>query len=223
MMVLKKVRDMEHFTMDSIFSAIGELFSDETSIAVSNTTEYIYYRPSKRIDLKIKSGDPIKEGTITHKALAGKQKISEFIDRDIFGVPYYGMAVPLLQEGLITGCVSAIFPTLTTGKSVVTVKYHDGWVPIPYPEVMYLEASDRKTYVVTEKLSGTHKYTLNEFDFLLPKDYFVRCHRSYIVNVNHIKEIYPDTHSTLVLIMKNQTKITVSQSYTSYFRKLLGF
>lgn len=214
---------MTQIKMQTIFDAIGELFSDETSIAVSNTETYIYYRASKRIDLKIKEGDPVKEGTITHKALTGKQKISEFIDRDLFGVPYYGMAVPLIQEGRLEGCVSAIFPTLTTGKSVVTVKYQEGWVPVPFPKVMYLEASDRKTHVITEKLTGTHKYTLNEFDFLLPKDYFVRCHRSFIVNVNYIKEIYPDTHSTLVLIMKNETKITVSQSYTSYFRKLLGF
>jgi hypothetical protein len=214
---------MTQFTMDSIFHAMGELFSDETSIAVSDTTRYIYYRPSKRIDLKIKPGDSIKEGTITYKGLAGQQKVSEFIDRDLFGVPYYGMAVPLIHDGKPEGCVAAIFPTVATGKSVVTVKHNDGWVPVPFPEVIYLEASERKTHVVTEKLSGTHKFTLNEFDFFLPKDYFVRCHRSFIVNVNHIKEIYPDTHSTLILIMKNQTKISVSQSYTSYFRKLLGF
>jgi hypothetical protein len=214
---------MTQINMNAMFDAIVELFSDEASIAVSNTEEYIYYRASKRIDLKIKKGDRVKEGTITYKALTGKQKISEFIDRDLLGVPYYGMAVPLIHEGKLEGCVSAIFPTLTTGKSVVTVKYHEGWVPVPFPDVMYLEASDRKTHVVTEKLTGTHKYTLNEFDFLLPKDYFVRCHRSFIVNVNYIKEIYPDTHSTLVLIMKNRNKITVSQSYTSYFRKLLGF
>jgi hypothetical protein len=220
---MKKVHNMTQFKMNSIFDVIGELFSDEASIAVSNTEAYIYYRPSKRIDLKIKKGDPVKEGTITYKALTDKQKVSEFIDRDLFGVPYYGMAVPLIHDGKLEGCVSAIFPTLTTGKSVVTLKYNDGWVPVPFAEVMYMEASERKTHVFTEKLSGTHKYTLNEFDFLLPKDYFVRCHRSFIVNVNHIKEIYPDTHSTLVLIMKNQTKISVSQSYTSYFRKLLGF
>ncbi|PZE19359.1 LytTR family DNA-binding domain-containing protein [Paenibacillus xerothermodurans] len=209
--------------MATIFDAIGKLFSDETSIAVADTKEYIYYRPSKRIDLKIQPGDPIKEGTITHKALVGGQKIAEFIERDLFGMPYYGMAVPLIQDGELEGCVSAIFPTLTHGKTVVTVKHNDGWVPVPFPDIMYLEASDRKTHVVSDKLTGTHKYTLNEFDFLLPKDYFVRCHRSFIVNVNFIQEIYPDTNSTLVLIMKNQTKISVSQSYTSYFRKLLAF
>lgn len=214
---------MEHFQLETLFDAIGELFSDETSIAISNTSEYTYYRPSKRINLKIKKGDPIKEGTIAYQALQEKQKISEFINRDVFGVPYYAMAVPLFQNDELVGCVSAIFPTLASGKSVVTVKCNDGWVPIPYTEVMYLEAKDRKTYVIAQKLVGTHKYTLNEFEFMLPKDDFVRCHRSFIVNVNHIKEIYPDTHSTLILVMKNNTKITVSQSYTSYFRKLLGF
>ncbi|MCZ8517607.1 LytTR family DNA-binding domain-containing protein [Paenibacillus filicis] len=214
---------MQDLKLETIFDAIGELFSDEASIAVSNTEQYIYYRPSKRIDLKIKNGDPVREGTIAYKALTENQKVSEFIDRDLFGVPYYGMSVPLCQGGEIKGCVSAIFPTLATGKSVVTLKYNDGWVPVPFSEIMYLEASDRKTHVVTEKCSGTHKYTLNEFDFLLPKEDFVRCHRSFIVNVKHIKEIYPDTHSTLILIMSNQTKIPVSQSYTSYFRKLLTF
>ncbi|MFH5187403.1 LytTR family DNA-binding domain-containing protein [Paenibacillus sp. TAB 01] len=208
---------------NSIFEAVGELFSDETSIAVSDTKEYIYYQPSKRIDLKIQVGDPVKQGTIAYKALSDKRKVSEFIDRDLFGVPYYGVAVPLWHEGEVRGCVSAIFPTLATGKSVVTIKHQDSWIPVPFTKVMYVEASERKTHVVTEKLTGTHKYTLNEFEFLLPREGFIRCHRSFIVNVNYIKEIYPDTHSTLVLIMDNQSRISVSQSYASYFRKLLGF
>ncbi|MEI2435280.1 LytTR family DNA-binding domain-containing protein, partial [Priestia megaterium] len=43
------------------------------------------------------------------------------------------------------------------------------------------------------------------------------------VNVTQIQEIYPDTHSTFLLVMNNGEKIPVSQSYASYFRKLLGF
>ena len=214
---------MDQWNMEPVFDAIGELFSDETSIAVSNTREYVYYRPSKRINLKIRPGDAVKEGTIAYKALTGRAKVAEFIDRDLFGVPYYGIAVPFFREGKLEGSVSAIFPTLATGKSVVTVKRQDGWIPVPFSRVMYLEARDRKTHVIAEQLTGTHRFTLNEFEFLLPKDDFVRCHRSFILNVNHIKEIFPDIHSTLLLTMKNGDKITVSQSYTSHFRKLLGF
>lgn len=214
---------MEKLTAVALLDVIGELFSDETSIAVSNTTDYIYYRPSKRIDLKICPGDPVREGTITHKALTSQQKVSEFINREIFGVPYYGMAVPFFREGKLEGCVTAVFPALNDGKSFVTVRIHEGWIPIPFSQVVYLEAKDRKTHVFTEKLSGTHKYSLQEFEYFLPKESFIRCHRSFIVNVNHIKEIFPDTHSTFVLKMSNGDRIPVSQSYSSYFRKLLVF
>jgi DNA-binding LytR/AlgR family response regulator len=141
----------------------------------------------------------------------------------VFGIPYHGIAVPFLHEGKLEGCVTAIFPALTDGKSVVTMKTQDGWIPIPFSRVIYLESKDKKTLVYTEGSSGTHKNSLQEFEFLLPKDYFIRCHRSFIVNVNHIKEIYPDTHSTFLLSMNNGDRVPVSQSYSSYFRKLLGF
>lgn len=207
----------------TVFDVMGELFSDETSILLSNTEEYLYYRPSKRIDLKIHPGDPIVEGSITHKALMRKQKVSEYINRDIFGVPYYGMAVPFPKDGEIKGCIAAIFPTLTSAMSVVTVKVEDGWIPVPFTDVIFIEAKERKTFVVSKNAIGTHKYTLNEFDFLLPKESFIRCHRSYIVNVNQIKEINLDTHSTFMLKMKDNSLIPVSQTHSSYFRKLLGF
>jgi DNA-binding LytR/AlgR family response regulator len=214
---------MERLTVVSLLDVIGELFSDEVSIAVSNTNEYIYYRPSKRIDLKISPGDLVTEGTIAHKALITKQKVSEFNNRNVFGVPYHGMAVPFLHKGKLEGCVTAIYPAFTDGKSVVTVKTQDGWIPIPFADVKYLEVKDRKTNVVTDGFSGTHKNSLQEFEYILPRESFIRCHRSFIVNVHHIKEIYPDTHSTFVLAMDNGTRIPVSQSYSSYFRKLLGF
>jgi DNA-binding LytR/AlgR family response regulator len=214
---------VERFSVSAILHMFSELLNEETSIAVSNEKEFLFYQPSKRINLKIKPGDPVIEGTITHKAIMQRQKVSEFINRDIYGIPYQGMAFPYFQDGVLIGCITAIFPALSDAKSVVTLKISDGWIPIPFSKVMYLEAKDRKTYVYGEEIYGTHKYPLNEFEYLLPKEFFIRCHRSYIVNVHFIKEIYPDTHSTFVLLMKNNNRIPVSQSYSGYFRKLLGF
>lgn len=214
---------MEKLTLESLLDVMGELLSDEISIAVSNKEEYIYYRPSKRIDLKIRPGDRLKVGTIAHKAIVEKQKASEFIDRDVFGVPYHGMAVPFHHNGELQGCVMAIYPSYTEGKSVITVRTKDGWSPVSFKNVKYIEVKERKTHVMGDEFSGTHKNTLQEFEYLLPRDSFVRCHRSYIVNVHHIKEIFPDTHSTFLLAMDDETTIPVSQSYSSYFRKLLGF
>lgn len=214
---------MDMLNLNALLDVLGELFSDEISIAVSNKTEYIYYLPSKRIDLKIQKGDLVKEGTIAFKALAEEQKVSEFINRDLFGVPYHGMAVPFYNEGKLEGCVTAIYPAFTDGKSVITVKTTDGWIPTPFENVQYVKVNDRKTYIITKIFTGTHKNTLQEFEYILPRESFVRCHRSFIVNVNHIREIFPDTHSTFILEMNDGTKIPVSQSYASYFRRLLGF
>jgi len=220
----KEVNDtMKELTIQSLLNVIGELFSDEISIAISTTSEYIYYRPSKRIDLKIRSGDPIKEGTIAYKALASRQKVSQFINRSIFGVPYHGMAVPFFDGDEIKGCILAIFPAFTEGKSVITIKTDDGWKPIPFENVKYIEARDRKTHVIADEFSGNHTNTLQKFEYLLPPDSFIRCHRSFIVNVHHIKEIYPDAHSTFLLEMDNGKTLPVSQNYSSYFRKMLGF
>ncbi|WP_144513777.1 LytTR family DNA-binding domain-containing protein [Bacillus sp. FJAT-22090] len=214
---------MKDLSIVALLDVIGELFSDEISIAVSDKEKYIYYRSSKRVDLKIAPGDHVVEGTLAYKAMSSKQKVSEFIDREVFGVPYHGMAVPFYHEGELDGCVLAIYPAFTEGKSVITIKTQDGWKPIPFAEVIYLEARDRKTYIVTKTFSGTHTSSLQDFEYRLPRDSFIRCHRAFIVNVHHIKEIYPDTHSTFVLAMLNDEKVSVSQSYSSYFRKLLGF
>ncbi len=214
---------MLNIRAETLIDIIGELYTEETSIVLSDTKNYLYYRPSARIDLKIKPGDPVIDGTITAKALQLKQKVSEYIDRDVFGVPYYGMAVPYTEHGEVAGCVTAVFPALSDALSVVTVNVDDGWIPIPYDDILYIEAKNRKTHIVGKNDDGTHKKSLNEFDFFLPRDRFIRCHRSFIINIHHIDAIYPNTHSTFDLKMKDGMMIPVSQTHSSYFRKLLGF
>src|SRR5699024_7755619 len=113
---------MQNLTTVSLLDVMGELFSDEISIGVTNQENYIYFRPSKRIDLKIKHGDPNKEGTLAHKAIQTEQKVSEFINRDLFGVPYHGMAVPIHNDGHLEGSLLAVYPVLTEGTAVITIK-----------------------------------------------------------------------------------------------------
>lgn len=214
---------MKRLAIISLLDVVSDLFADEASIAVTDTEKYIYYRPSKRIDLKIKSGDVIKDGTLAYKALTTKQKVSEFIDRDLFGVPYHGVAVPFENENIVAGCLLALYPVVNDGKSVITVRTEDGWIPLQFDDIQFLEVRNRKTYVFTHKKIGFHKNSLQDFEHILPIESFVRCHRSFIVNVKHIKAIYPDSSSTFTLAMNNGEKISVSQSYASYFRKLLHF
>ncbi|GAA4723337.1 LytTR family DNA-binding domain-containing protein [Brevibacillus fulvus] len=215
---------MKPFSIPSILQIMSEFFPKHTSIAVTDAKQYIYYQPSQAIDLNISPGDLIKEGTASHKALTLRQKVSETIAADVLGVPYFGTSIPLLEEGVVNGCITAILPCQPSALPFLTVRTSpDQWMPMPYAEIMYLEAQNRKTQVVTLKGKGFHKSPLSELEWLLPDELFIRVHRSYIVNPHYIAEIHPDYHSTFLLVMKDQQRIPVSQSYSSQFRKLLQF
>lgn len=66
---------MDQHTISSIMEVIQDLVPKDTSIAITNDKQYIYYQPSKQIDLKIKPGDRIREGTATYQALTVQKNI----------------------------------------------------------------------------------------------------------------------------------------------------
>lgn len=206
-------------------NVIHEFFPEQASIVISNTKEYVYYQPSKKIDLKIMPGDLIKEGTVTHKALLQGQKVSEFMSSEIFGVSYYAMSIPLIEEGETTGAVTAILPQQPSPflSQFLTIKTNENWYPVKHNQVLFLETQLRKTYVKALTHEGYHRLNLSELELFLSSESFIRCHRSYIVNIAFIKEIQPDSHSTFLLEMQDGTRIPVSQRYASYFRRSLGF
>ena len=217
---------MDRFSIESVLNIVSEFFQKEDmSIAVADEKHFIYYQPSKKIDLKIKPGDIINSDTVTYKALSGQTKISEYIESNGFGVPYFGISVPVFDMGKPKGAVTAILPfkPILLSSSFLTVKTNDRWIPVPNEEIMYLEAQNRKTRIQANHINGFHKLNLSELELVLPKNIFIRVHRSYIVNINFISEILPDFHSTFLLVMKDRSKIQVSQTYASHFRRSLGF
>ncbi len=216
---------MDPKQIEEIMEVIKEFFPENTSIAISDTNEYIYYQPSKKVDLKIKPGDPIKEGSAAYKALTYGQKISTYIESDVFGVPYYGMSIPLIDEGEIKGAITAIFPQKPSPflTNYITVKIDDCWYPIKHNQVIYLETQLRKTFVKTMDREGYHRLNLSDLELFLAPDSFIRCHRSYIVNIDYIDEIQPDSHSTFLLIMKDGTRIPVTNAMQVTSAVHLGF
>lgn len=216
---------MNQLSTKSLVELFTEIFPKDTSIAVSDSRVFVDYQPSPVINLNIKPGDQIKEGSATYKAISLKRKIFSFIDSSVFGVSYFGLSVPIIEKGKPNSCVTAIFPARAnyTLPQYFTIKNEDRWSPVNVDDILYLEAENRKAKITTDKLVGYHKLNLSEIEYLLPTESFIRCHRSFIVNINHIREIQPDFHSTFLLIMKNGDRIPVSQSYASYFRRQLMF
>ncbi|WP_431522061.1 LytR/AlgR family response regulator transcription factor [Guptibacillus hwajinpoensis] len=87
-----------------------------------------------------------------------------------------------------------------------------------------IESSQKKTLFYTEEGDFSTIYTLKALERRLP-DSFIRIHRSFIVNISHIKDISRDMASNLIISLKSSddSSLTVSHSYIQSVRRILGF
>src|SRR6202051_342259 len=91
-------------------------------------------------------------------------------------------------------------------------------------DVMFASIEDGTITVVAREVEGTSNYrTIEELQSSLESEIFWRAHRSYLVNINHIKEVVPWFKSSYVLKMadKRASEVPVSRAPTKRLRELL--
>ncbi len=95
-------------------------------------------------------------------------------------------------------------------------------------DICFASIEDGIITVVTSGVNGmegqSNCRTLEELLDSLDQDLFWRAHRSYLVNINRIKEVVPWFKSSYQLRMddKKQTEIPVSRAQTKRLRELFG-
>jgi len=91
-------------------------------------------------------------------------------------------------------------------------------------DVVFATIDDGLITIVTSGVEGQSNYrTIEELQSNLDPDMFWRVHRSYLVNINRIKEVIPWFKSSFQLRMddKKQSEIPVSRVQTKRLRALL--
>ncbi|MFQ5778176.1 MAG: LytR/AlgR family response regulator transcription factor [Terriglobia bacterium] len=92
-------------------------------------------------------------------------------------------------------------------------------------EVVFATIEDGLITIVTRELEGSSNYrTLEELQASLDPNRFWRVHRSYLVNVNHIKEVVPWFKSSYQLRMSDRrgSTVPVSRAQTRRLRQFLN-
>jgi two-component system response regulator LytT len=90
-------------------------------------------------------------------------------------------------------------------------------------DLVYASIEDGLISVMARDVEGTSNYrTLEELHAALDSEDFWRPHRSFLVNIHHIKEVVPWFKSSYMLKMddKKQTEIPVSRAQTKRLREL---
>ncbi len=102
------------------------------------------------------------------------------------------------RETVLTAVGTA--PQQGKGPSRLMLRHRDGVTLLNPEEILLIQREDRATVVYTRD-SGRYVIsdTLGELEARLDKSMFMRCHKSYIVNLNHIRDISPYGRWTYVV------------------------
>ena len=141
--------------------------------------------------------------------------------------PFEAQRVQIAVEKLIAKKRAAQVKTLEEIKvsqldklDKLTVYINDRILLIKVQDILYCTSEDSKTVVVTEQGRFFASESLASLEKRLTLKGFVRVHRAYIVNLEHIVELEPWSNSKYNLILHNRHSIPVSRLYMKDVRKI---
>ena len=106
----------------------------------------------------------------------------------------------------------------------LTVKIGDKILLIKLDSIIYIEAEEKYVFLNTgDGKKHLTDFTINSLEEKLPGQ-FVRIHRSYIINTEHIKEIRRSFNGAFVFVMNNteNARLTSSRSNGEMLRERFG-
>lgn len=129
-----------------------------------------------------------------------------------------------ISEKKLFDCLDELIEELNKNLRTITVKSIHAVQKLAIDDIVYIEAQNK--HIVFTMLDGTKIETmeaLHIWEEKLTLDYgFFKCHRSYIVNINHI-----DTYTSKEIKMHSGDIIPIARSYqksfdSAYFAVLFG-
>jgi two-component system LytT family response regulator/two-component system response regulator LytT len=143
-----------------------------------------------------------------------KGRLAETIDR----------ARRVIQEKRPSEAPSATSrPAPSATRNKLLVRNSNRQFIVDANDVIYATIDDGLITLVTTQFEGHSNYrTIEDLQANLDKDTFWRVHRSYLVNINRIKEVVPWFKSSYQLRMddKKHTEVPVSRVQTRRLREL---
>lgn len=108
---------------------------------------------------------------------------------------------------------------LSQPADVLKFQVADRFYRIPFSDIEYLESQGRDTNIVTEEETISVHMKFSDMEKKLPADMFLRCHRSYIINLTQAKDL-----ARYRFLTKSGVEIPVSQlQYNETKRKFIKF
>jgi two-component system LytT family response regulator len=103
----------------------------------------------------------------------------------------------------------------------IAIPTTEGFVMVTVQEIVYCHASSNYTeFYLTDKKCIVSSYTLKQYDEMLTAQSFFRAHRSYLINLSHVKMYRRGEGGEVV--MSNGHEIELSRNHKNEFLHLLN-
>ncbi|WP_187355501.1 methyl-accepting chemotaxis protein [Paenibacillus tengchongensis] len=96
--------------LKNVLDVIQNTYPEDTAVVLADTDKVLAYLPGQQIDLKVPVGMPIEKfkGTVSYAAYETGAIHREERGAEAFGVSYLSSAVPVIENGEVTGVISAM-------------------------------------------------------------------------------------------------------------------
>ncbi|HUZ61690.1 MAG TPA: LytTR family DNA-binding domain-containing protein [Hanamia sp.] len=103
----------------------------------------------------------------------------------------------------------------------IAISTLDGFIIVPVNEIIYCHANSNYTrFHLIDNKSILSSYTLKQYDEMLTSQSFFRAHRSYLINLAHVKFYKKGEGGEIV--MSNGDEIELSRTHKAEFLHLLN-
>ena len=140
-----------------------------------------------------------------------------------YAVKGYGIAIRYLQKPITYDAISEAFDVAIAEANAhrLTIQVDNAIHAIRLRDVQYIEVFGHYAIIHTEKEAYRYRSSLKEIIGRLPRGYFSICHKSYVVNMEHIKSA---TSTEIVLDSGAVIPIgrTKAQEFNQAFYRFLG-
>ena len=119
----------------------------------------------------------------------------------------------------------AMLEDIKTGSKFLkrlTIKLTGRTILLPTDEIDWIETYGNYLKVRAGRESHLIRGTMQSLETKLDPEKFVRVHRSVIVNIEKVKEIYPRSNGDQDLVLQNGQQLMLSRNYRDRFFAVLG-
>ncbi|MFZ6025183.1 MAG: LytR/AlgR family response regulator transcription factor [Bacteroidota bacterium] len=116
---------------------------------------------------------------------------------------------PIKKTDFFASIQLALKPVIQSDSAYLMIKENNEIIKIKLDEILYIESNSNYIFVFTKTKKVVTRQSLEWAELQLPKNQFIRIHRSYIVNIQAVEKL----SSKFVYI--NQVELPVSRTHSS--------